>query len=45
VFEIAEPDDASFAVRRAAVVSRHEPFDADRAGAALRHVHQRGAAG
>ena len=44
MLEIAEPDDAALAVRRALVVARHKPFDADSADAAARKLIERRAA-
>ena len=41
MLEIAEPDDAALAVRRALVVPRHKAFDADNADAAARELMQR----
>ena len=44
MLEIAEPDDAGFAVRGAAVVARREALDAEHARAAPRQLRQRRAA-
>src|SRR5262249_31792676 len=44
MLEVAEPDDAGLAVRRAAVVAGRELFDADRAHAAPGEMVKRGAA-